>query len=140
MRVFDDEYPCDRCCRTAPTDVGYLLVVVVITISSMIVVIPVMALIRMVIVFNAAAVSFPIPRIISFAVVAWCNPVSSLIRRSSPIAFMPLVMIPHGIPITLHPHVVRVWPCRHNDNGPGRRWRRNYDSDGNLRVNCRASG
>lgn len=128
----------------APTILGYLLVmvvvVVVITVFPMIVVVPVMFLIPVVIVFNTAAISFPIPCVISFSVVPRCNPVSSLVGRSSPIALMPLVMVSHWIPITLHPQKFRAWASSHNHDGRGRGWRRNYDSNGNLRVNCRACG
>jgi hypothetical protein len=91
---------------TAPTVVGYLLVVVVVltTVFPMVVVVPAIFLIPVVVVFNTAAVSFPVPCMISFSVVARCNPVSPLVGRSSPIALMPLVVIFHGIPIPSHPH------------------------------------
>src|SRR5215469_2705624 len=115
---------------------------VVITMSSMTVVISVMAPIPVVIVFDVSMVSVPVARIISFAIVPRGNPMSSLVGWTSPIAFMPPVVISYGIPVALHPEVVRPWTCRHNDNDPRRRWRRNCDPNpnGNLGVQCRASG
>ena len=111
-----------------------VMVVFMITVMSIIMVVPAMFLVRVVIVFDPAAVSFPIPCVISFSVVARCNPVSPLVGRSSPIALMPLIVISDGIPIALNPNVIRGWHCWHNYNCPRWRWRRNYDSNGNLRV------
>src|SRR5580704_12434900 len=108
------------------------------------VVVPVMVsvvvVVRVVIVLNTAAISFPVTRIVPFAVVVRSNPASPLVGRSSPIAFMPLVMISHRIPIALYPCELRSWPFWHNHNRPGWRWRRNHDSNGNLCIDYRARG
>ena len=61
-------------------------------------------------------------------------------RWSSPIAFMPLVMVSHRIPIALYPCVLRSWPFWHNHNRPDWRWRGNHDSNGNLCIDYRARG
>jgi hypothetical protein len=109
-------------------------VVVTITMPVMIVEVAVLIVIPAVIVFNAAAVSLPVPHIISVAVVVRCNPTSSFVRWSSPIALMPFVVFSHWIPITLYPHMSRIWHCGDNHSHPERRWRPNHDSNGNLRF------
>ena len=107
-----------------------------ITVSVVIVEVPVSTVIRMVIVFDSATASLPVPRIISVAVVVWCNPTSSLVGWSSPIALVPFVMSSHRIPITLDPHASGIGHCGDNRSYPGRRWRPNHDSNRNLRFAC----
>jgi hypothetical protein len=92
--------------------------------------------IRVVIVFNTAVVSIPVACIITLAVVAWRNPVRSLVWRSSPIAFVPFVMISHWIPVAFQPHARRFWPRGDNDSYARRRWRPNHDANGNLCFAC----
>lgn len=105
-------------------------IVMSIVIAALVIPIPV------VIVFNAAAVSLPVARVISFAIVARRNPTRSLVRWPSPIPFVPFVMPPHRIPITRHPHGFRSRAWRNNGNHPW--WRRcpNHDSDRNLGFTC----
>jgi hypothetical protein len=112
--------------------------VTMIAMLVMIVGIAVSIMIRVVIVLNTAAVSFPIPRIETFAVVVRCNPVRPLVRWPSPIAFMPLVVFSYWIPVTFHPYTFRSWPCGYDHGHSGRRWRPNYDSHRNLCVVCRS--
>ena len=81
-----------------------------ITMLVMIFEVAVSTVIRVVIVFNAAAVPLPATRIIPFTVVVWCYPMSSLVRGSSPIAFMPFIMFSRWVPITLYPYESRIWP------------------------------
>lgn len=124
----------------------FIVVVVVITVSVVvlvmisIMVVAIVVVVPVVIVLNTAAISFPVTHIVPFAVVVRSNPVSSIVGRSSPISFMPLVMLSHGIPITLHPHELRSWPLWHNQNRSGWRWRGNRDANGYLRVDHRARG
>jgi hypothetical protein len=105
-----------------------------------VVMISVVYVVRVVIVINTAAIPVPVTCIVPFAVVMRSNPASSLVGRSSPIAFMPFVMVSHRIPITLYPQELRSWPFWHNHNDPGWRWRGNHDSNGNLRIDYRARG
>jgi hypothetical protein len=114
-----------------------LFVVVVVFVMAP-VMIPVVVVVRVVIVLNTAAMTFPVAGIVSLAIVVWANPASPFVGRSRPVAFVPLVVISHRIPITLHPHGLRSWPFWHNHNHPGRRWRGYHDSNGNLRIDCRA--
>src|SRR5215469_1577159 len=113
----------------------YLSVVPVVITSFvlvMTVVIAVSIVIRMVIVLNTAVLSGPVARIITVAVVVWRNPASTLVRRSSPVAFVPFVMMSHWIPVAIHPHAYRVRSCGNNDSHTRRRWCPDHDANGNL--------
>jgi hypothetical protein len=114
-----------------------VVVMIVVPVVASAVVIPVVAAVPVMIVLHAAVFSFPITRVVSFAVMALANPASSLVWWSSPIASMPPVMVSYGIPITLDPNELRTWSFRHSYNNPGRRWRSNDDSNGNLCSHCR---
>jgi hypothetical protein len=72
--------------------------------------VPVVVAVPVVIMFNTAAISFPVTHKEPFAVVVRRNPTSALVGWASPIAFMPFIVPSHGIPITLHPHEHRTWP------------------------------
>src|SRR5215469_11524786 len=118
-----------------------ITVSVMIIVPVVIVEVAVLIVIPVVIVFNAAALPLPVSRVISFAVVVRCDPVSSFVGWPCPIAFMPFVMLSDGIPITLYPRESWFWHCG-NDRHARRRWRSNGDSDGNLclciaDLNCR---
>jgi hypothetical protein len=115
-----------------------LVALVVITMSAVIVVVTVSIMIPAVIVFNTATVSFPVTHIVSLAIVVRCDPASSLVRWSGPIAHMPLVMLSHWIPITVHPHAFRFRLCGENHGHSRWWWRPNYDANRNLCVNCRS--
>jgi hypothetical protein len=117
-----------------------VVVLVVLVVFVVFVVISVVAVVRVVIVLNTAAISFPVTCIVPFAVVVRSNPVSPLVGRSSPIAFMPFVMVSHRIPIALYPGELRSWPFWHNHNRPDWRWRGNHDSNRNLCIDYRARG
>jgi hypothetical protein len=88
-----------------------------------------------VVVFHAAVRSLPVTDEVSFAVVARRNPTSSFVGWSSPIAFVPLVTLSYGIPITLHPREFRTRAYWRNPNHAGWRWCPDDNSNGNLRVN-----
>src|SRR4029077_938128 len=102
--------------------------------------VPLVVAVPVVIVFNTAAISFPVTNKELLLIMMRLNPASSLVRWSSPIAPMPPVMPSHGIPITIYPHELRSWPFWQNLNYTWRWWRANSDSNGNLRVNCRDRG
>src|SRR6516164_499417 len=105
---------------------------IVMSVMVMIFEVTVSAMIPVVVVFDTAAFSLPVARIIPFAVVVRCHPMRSLVRRSSPIAFMPFVVFSQGIPVTLYP--CEPWLRHWGDNGnyAGRRWRANHNYHGNL--------
>jgi hypothetical protein len=87
-------------------------------------------------VLNATAGSIPVARIVTLAVVLWRNPMGCLIRRSSPVTFVPFVVISHWIPITCHPHACRIWLRGDNGDYARWRWRPNHDSNRNLCLAC----
>jgi hypothetical protein len=62
------------------------------------------------------------------------NPMRSLVRWPSPIAFMPFVMLCYRIPVTLYPHESSLRHWGNNGNHTGRRWRPNHDSPSVLQV------
>ena len=108
--------------------------VIMIALSVMIFEVAVSIVVGVVIVLNTATTTLPVTRIIAFAIVMWCNPTRSLIRRSSPIPFMPFVMFSGRIPIALYPHESDTRGWRGTHNNPGWRWRPNHDSHRNLRL------
>jgi hypothetical protein len=91
------------------------------------------------IVFYVPSISFPVTLKKLLTIMVRCNPTSSLIRRSSPIAFMPFVMPSRRVPIAVYPQKLRPWPSWQNSNHTGL-WRRSDpDSEGDLRVNNRSA-
>ena len=98
--------------------------------------IAVSVVIPVVIVFDASTRTVPVALIESSMFVARRDPVSSFVRRFSPIARVPCVAPGNGIPVAIHPHVDRLWPRRSDHHNAGRRWRPNRDSYGNLRANA----
>src|SRR5579862_3185214 len=114
-----------------------LFIVVVVLVVFVVAPVMISVVVRVVIVLNTAAITFPVACIVFLAIVVWTNPASPFVGRSSPVAFMPLIVISHWIPITLHPHELRSWPFWHNHNHAGWRWRGDHDSNGNLRIDCR---
>jgi hypothetical protein len=79
----------------AALSLGYRALFIVVVVLSMFVMAPVMVpvVVRVVVVLNTAAISFPVTCVVPFAVVVWSNPASPLVGWASPIAFMPLEMI-----------------------------------------------
>ena len=110
---------------------------IVVVVLTVFVVISVVAMVRVVIVLNTAAISFPVTRVIPFAVVTRANPASALVGRPSPIAFMPLVMVSHGIPIGLDPHIFRAGTDRNHSHDPRGRGRPDSDSNRDLSAKHR---
>src|SRR5690349_18016654 len=85
-----------------------------------------------VIVPEGSVIAFPVAFIIAGAVMARANPVSTLVGRTGPVAVMPSVLVPVGIPIALDPDIAGARSHRVNaDHALG--WRRsNIDSDGEV--------
>src|SRR5271169_1454034 len=92
--------------------------------------IAIMVMVPVMIVVNPAAISVPVAHKIMLSIVMRYNPPSSFVRRASPIAFMPFVVLSYGIPISFHPHELRIWPCGCNQNHADWGWRGNCNSDG----------
>ena len=77
--------------------------------------------------FDSTARAFPVAMVEPLAIMAWSDPASALIRRQSPVTFVPAVMMASGVPISVNPNI----------SGPGLRrnfvydvpWRWRADSD-----------
>lgn len=89
-------------------------------------------MVRAVVVFDPAAISFPVACKVFPVLITRSEPISTLIWRPSPVTSMPLPMVSHRIPVALDPYIFR--PGRRLNNGnDGRRWRRaDRDVDGDL--------
>jgi len=90
-----------------------------------------------VVMFKPAAISVPVTVKEPLSIKMRCHPMSSWVRWPSPIAFMPLVVPSHRIPITAYPCVFWAWSWRQNTDHTGRRWRANSDSKRNLSAGDR---
>jgi len=77
--------------------------------------------IPMVIMLAATTIAFPISRKKVLAIMMRCHPTSTSIRRTGPIAFVPLVAMADWIPIPLYPKESRARTGRHGVNPRGRR-------------------
>jgi hypothetical protein len=103
------------------------------------VLIPVLVVIPVVVMFEAATVSVPVARIILMSVMVRYNPAGACIGRPRPVAIVPLVVVPVGIPIAVDPGKLRTWTCRRNAHHAGRRWRPNSDTERNLGLRSRCA-
>lgn len=117
-----------------------IVIVVVVMIVLPAIAVPVVVMVPAVVVFKAAAVAIPIAREISLAVVMRRDPMRTRIGWTRPVARVPLIVMPDGIPVAFHPHEIGPgsgWNYRQH----ARRWRRSdLDSDGNLCVRYRSPG
>ena len=62
-------------------------------------------LVPFVLVFDFAAIAFPVAVVIHLVFVAWRHPGRATLCRARVVAFMPLVVVAHWIPITGDPTV-----------------------------------
>jgi hypothetical protein len=83
--------------------------------------IPLAMPIPMVVVVPPTSVAVPIPGEVSASVVSRGDPAGSRARRAGPITGVPLVMVPHGIPIARDPSKFTAGARRQN---PDNTWRR----------------
>jgi hypothetical protein len=77
---------------------------------------------------RSAPVSFEEP----IALIAGPYPTRAFIGWTRPVAIVPLIATPHGIPITIHPKKARAGCGRPNPDNPW--WRRRPDSDSNRKI------
>ena len=94
--------------------------------------IPVPVAVPAVVMFKPTAISFPVTPKELLPIMMRHDPAGFRVRRSSPITVMPLVMVPHRIPITLYPHKLGAWSSRQNANHAGSGWRANSDPNRDL--------
>jgi hypothetical protein len=98
------------------------------------VLIPVVVVVPVMIVIKPATISIPVPRIKLLSIVVRFDPSSACIGRPRPVAFMPLVVVAGGKPITVYPREVRAWTSGHDANHAGARRRTNPDAKRNLSL------
>ena len=99
-------------------------------------VIMIVVMVPAVVMLNAAAVACPVSYEVFFSIVMRRHPRGALIRRLSPIAGVPFVMMAHRIPIPLHPDESWTGLARLVINHA--RWRGRADGNANrdLGVSC----
>src|SRR6266545_908956 len=104
------------------------------------VVIPIVVGVPSMIMFEPAARSVPVTLEEHPSVIPCCHPVGTGVRWPGPISVMPHVTAFNRIPISLNPHVLRVWGRWWSDIYDAR-WRRraNLDSDRNLGPDDRSA-
>jgi hypothetical protein len=93
-----------------------------------------------VIVFKPATISIPVTSKELLPIVMRRDPVGARIRRTGPIALVPPVMSPEGIPVSIDPDIVWTGTYRPHVNYARRRRRTNSNAEGHLRVRCRCPG
>ena len=105
------------------------------TATAVSVVIPIAVAVPSMVMFKPASISLPITFEEQLSVITCCHPAGTRVRRPSPVSVMPPVMVFYRIPITLNPHVFRIWR-RYWNNAHHARWRgwANVDSDRNLSL------
>jgi hypothetical protein len=93
--------------------------------------VPMLVPVRVMVVFEPAALASPIARNKPAAVVIRLDPVRACIRRLRPVPDMPLVVRALGEPVTVDPHKFRARLGRYV-HGARRRRGTDRDTDGNL--------
>jgi hypothetical protein len=84
-------------------------------------VVTVLIAVPMVIVLEPAARALPVTAVIPAFTPSRTYPRSALVGDPGPVTVVPAIVMPHGIPIALHPHKL------------GSRWRRPYSKDAGCR-------
>ena len=93
--------------------------------------IPVSIPVPVMVMLPPAAISVPVTGKVSFTIMMRSYPVSTDIRRTRPIAWVPPVMVPHRIPIALDPDEVGSRTHGHSNHA----WRRrSTDPDSNRHL------
>jgi hypothetical protein len=91
-------------------------------------------LIPVVVVLKAAALSLPVSCEVCAALVVRNNPTSAYVWRTSPVTFVPLVMVSHRIPIPVDPNKFGCRSDRNSVNDARRRRWADADPDRDLRA------
>jgi hypothetical protein len=109
-----------------PSQGGRVFLVIVV-IAVVTVKVAVMIMIPMMVVLKPAVISIPVASKVLFSIMVGGNPMSPFVRRSSPIASVPFVVMSHRVPVTLDPNELGPWSDRSYRNY-ARCWR-SADSD-----------
>src|SRR5215471_11087483 len=96
------------------------------TVVALKVMIPVM------VVLEASVRTAPVATVVAALFIVWGDPDRANIRRTRPVASMPVIMTVHRIPVAVDPHVLvifRIGAWRANGHHSGRRRCANLNSD-----------
>ena len=88
--------------------------------------------IPLVIVRHAAAIAFPVAFEPPRAIVMRRYPPGARVWRARPIPFMPMIAMPHRVPIAFNPNKIGTRSRRPDPHDPRRRWRADRNAHGNL--------
>ena len=105
-----------------------VIVIVIAAVIAFMIVIPFMVM------FDTAAIAFPITVIEALSIVARADPTCTFIGRPAPIAFMPAIVACNGIPIAANPNKVGSGLCGNDSDNAWFGWRKNTDSNRYLRT------
>jgi hypothetical protein len=105
-----------------------VIVIVIAAVIALMIVIPFMVM------FEAAAIAFPIAVIEALSIVARADPTCTFIGRPAPIAFMPAIVACNGIPIAANPNKVGPGLCGDDSDNAWFGWRKNTDPNRYLRT------
>jgi hypothetical protein len=95
--------------------------------------------IPMMVVVEPSVASIPITRIITLSIMAGRNPTRVFVRRPSPIALVPPIVMSDRKPIAFHPNEIRRWPYGHDHDRARRRGSADLDSDRDLPMSGRGA-
>jgi hypothetical protein len=117
--------------------VPIVVFIAIVMLVAIVVIVPAVAVsvvvsIPVVIVLKTPAISVPIAGEVTLSVMARRYPAGAHVRRASPVAAVPPVVLSYRIPITLHPHEIRSRGRRNYGQHAGRRRRADLDSDRDL--------
>jgi hypothetical protein len=112
--------------------VAMLVVFAIPAMVAFAIVIPFMAVLK------AAAIAVPVAVVEESALEAWTDPAGAGIRSTSPVALVPTIMPPDGIPVAFNPEKIRARSRRWLNDDSWRR--RGTDSDAHTDLGVCAVG
>src|SRR5579863_3127992 len=110
-----------------------MIVVVVMVIVAIMVIVPIMLVVPFIVVLHPPVLPVPVACKELLPIVMGSHPMRSFVRWPRPVAFVPLVVAAHRIPIPIHPNKIRPRSRRPHVYHTRRRGRPNPDPNGNLR-------
>lgn len=116
--------------------ISAVMIVPVVVIVPVVTEITVVMTIPMVVVLDPPVASIPIPAKILFSIMVGRNPTRLFVRRSSPISWVPPIVMSDRIPIAVHPNELRRWSSGHHRDHARRRRSPDPDSDRDLPMSC----
>src|SRR6516165_5949405 len=93
--------------------------------------VPVVVMVPVMVVLETPLRTVPVAAVVVAFCIVWNDPDCANIRRTRPIASVPVIMALHRIPVALDPHepaIFRIGAWRVNGDHLGCRWRADLDS------------